>query len=89
MAGGLDGRARRVRRLEGPDYGPERLAPSHTEEEARALEAETREVEEELRALGVDPGEWRPDDDRAHLSLEEHIAAIEKEIKELGDDDDH
>jgi hypothetical protein len=37
----------------------------------------------------VDPGEWRPDDDRAHLSLEEHIAAIEKEIKELDHDDDH
>ena len=87
MAGGLDGRVRRVRRLEGLDYGPERLAPSHTEEEASALDAEIREVEEELRALGVDPGEWRPDD-RAHLSLEEHIAAIETEIKEL-DYDDH
>jgi hypothetical protein len=85
VAGSLDGRARRVRRLEG--LGRERPAPSRTEEEARALDAEIRELEEELQALGADPDGWRhASSDRAHLTLDEHIAAIEKEI---GDDDDH
>ena len=82
MAGSLDGRARRVRRLEG--LGRERPAPSRTEEEARALDAEIRELDEELEALGVDPDEWRHDG-RMDLPLDEHIAALEKEIH--GDDD--
>ncbi len=87
MAGGLGGRARRVRRIEVLCYGPERPAPSRTEEEARALTVEIRKLEEEIQALGGDPYAWRcADDDRAHLSLEEHIAAIEKE---LDDDEDH
>ena len=84
MAGSLDGRARRVRRLEG--RGLERPAPSRTELEARALDAEIREVEEELEALGADPDEWRRGDERMDLPLDEHIAALEKEIH---DDDDH
>jgi hypothetical protein len=93
MAGGLGGRARRVRRLEGLDGNREKPSPSQTEREARALDAEIRKVEEELRALGADPDERCPADDRMDLSLEEQIAALENEIaaieKELGDDDDH
>jgi len=39
-----------------------------------------------LRALRVGPDEWHYADDLARLSLNEHIAATEKE---LGDDDDN
>jgi hypothetical protein len=84
MAGSLDGRARRVRRLEG--RGLERSSPSRTEQEARALDAEMRELEEELRALGVNPEAGHHADDRTDLSLDEHIAELEKE---LGNDDDY
>lgn len=86
MAGSLGGRAWRVRKLEGLDRGRERPAPSRTELEARALDAEIRELEEELRALGVDPDERDHSDARMDLSLDEQIAEHEKE---LGDDDDH
>jgi alkylhydroperoxidase family enzyme len=85
MAGSLDGRARRVRRLEGLDRNRERPTPSRTEREAHALDAEIRELEEELRALGVDPYEWRHADDRAGLTFDEEITAIERE---LGDGDE-
>ena len=83
MAGILDVRARRVRRLEG--RGLERPAPSRTELEAWALDVEIKELRDEIRALVVDPDEWRPDI-RMDLSLDEHIAALEKEIH---DADDH
>lgn len=86
MAGSLGGRSWRVRKLEGLDRNRERAEPSRTEEEARALDAEIREVEEELQDLGVDPNGWRhAANDRAHMTLDEHIAALEKEIH----DDDH
>jgi len=55
MAGSLGGRARRVWRLEGLDHGRERPPLSRTEREARALDAEIREIEEESRRL-----EWTP-----------------------------
>ena len=84
MAGSLDGRARRVRWLEG--RGLERPASSRTELEARALDAEIRELEEELRALGVDPEARHHGEDRMDLSLDEQIAELEKE---MGDDDGH
>jgi len=84
MAGSIDGRARRVRRLEG--RGRERAAPSRTELEARALDAEIRELEQEMRALGVNPEAWHHGEDRTDLSLDEQIAELEKE---LGDDNDH
>jgi hypothetical protein len=74
-----------VRRLEGLERGRVRPEPSRTELEAWALDAEIREVEEELRALGTDPDELRPADERPGLSLEEHIKAIEREL----DDGDH
>ena len=86
MAGILGGRSWRVRKLEGLDRNRERAEPSRTEEEARALDAEIREVEEELEALGVDPDEWRHGAERMDLPLDEHIAELEKE---LDDDDDH
>jgi cell division septum initiation protein DivIVA len=84
MAGSLGGRSWRVRRLEG--RGLERPSPSRTELEARALDAEIRELEEEMRALGVDPEAWHHADDRTDLTLDEQIAELEKE---LGNDDDH
>jgi hypothetical protein len=86
MAGSLGGRYWRVRRLEGLARGRERPAPSRTEREACALNAEIREIEEQVQALGADPDEWRHAGGRMHLLLVEHIAAIEKE---LGDEDDH
>ena len=86
MAGSLGGRSWRVRRLEGLDRSLQRLAPSRTEQEARALDAEIREIEEQLQDLGADPDEWRHTGGRTDLSLEEHITAIERE---LGDDDDY
>ena len=49
------------------------------EREARALDAEIREVEE-LRILEVDPDGWHHAGDRAGPSLEEYIAAVEKEL---------
>ena len=86
MAGSLGGRSWRVRRLEGLERGRQRPAPSRTEQEARALDAEIREIEEQLQDLGADPDEWRHAGGQADLSLEEHITAIERE---LGDDGDH
>jgi hypothetical protein len=86
MAGSLGGRAWRVRKLEGLDRGRQRPSPSRTELEACALDAEIRELEEELRALGGDPEAWHHGEDRTDLSLDEQIAELEKE---LGDEDDH
>jgi hypothetical protein len=86
MARSLGGRAWRVRKLEGLDRSRERPPLSRREREAHGLDVEIREIEDELRALEVDPGEWRYTSGRADLSLEEHIAAIEKE---LDDGDDH
>jgi hypothetical protein len=80
------------RRLENPERlgglgsGRQRTAPSWTEQEAHALDAEIREIEEQLKDLGADPDEWRRGDERMGLPLDEHIAALEKEIH---DDDDH
>jgi hypothetical protein len=92
MAGSLGGRSWRVRKLEGLDRSRERPSPSRTELEARALDAEIREWEEELRALGVDPDERDHGDLRMDMSLDEEIAELELEIaaleKEL-DYDDH
>jgi hypothetical protein len=86
MAGSLGGRSWRVRKLEGLDRNRERPSPSRTELEAHALDAEIRELEEELRALGSDPEAWHHGEDRTDLSLDEQIAELEKE---LGNDDDH
>ena len=86
MAGSLGGRSWRVRKLEGLDRNRERPEPSWTELEAWALDAEIRELEEEIRALGGNPDDWRLAGDHMDLPLDEHIAKLEKEIH---DDDDH
>ena len=83
---GLRSRTKRLERVGGLDRGRQRPALSRTEQEAHALDAEIREIEEQLQDLGEDPDEWRHADARAGLSLEEHITAIERE---LGDDGDH
>jgi hypothetical protein len=85
MAGSLGGRSWRVRRLEGLDRSLQSPEPSRTEQEARALDAGIREIEEQLQDLGEDPDEWRHADARAGLSLEEHITAIERELDDDGD----
>jgi hypothetical protein len=82
MAGSLGGRSWRVRRLQGLGRERERPAPSRTEEEARALDAEIREAEEELRALGVDPDELPRAGDQMHLLPDEHIVELEKELEQ-------
>ena len=95
MAGSLDGRARRVRRLEARER--ERPpTPSRTQEEARAIDAEIARLEQEMLAEGIDPqstpGEVQEFMERLEgLSLDEKIAALEAEIarEEIGDDEDH
>ena len=72
--------------LEDLDRNRERPEPSRTEREARVLDAEMRELEEEMRALRLDPYEAPVAGDRPGLSLDEEIATIEKE---LGHDDGH
>jgi hypothetical protein len=84
VAGSLDGRARRVRRLETQEER-RRSPTSRTQAEAWALDAEIRGLERELRAEGLDPDETLRGVD-VSLPLDEHIAAIEKE---LADDEDH
>ena len=99
MAGSLDGRARRVRRLETQARERGRTAPpSRTQEELRTIDAEIRRLEEEMRAEGIDPYRM-PDRTQTNsaghptLSLDEHVAMLEEEIaaieKELGDDEDY
>ena len=82
MAGSLGGRARRVRRLEARRVPERPPATSRTQEEARALDAEIRALEREVKARGDDPDDrGRAElDTYADLPLEEQIAAIEKEI---------
>jgi hypothetical protein len=56
-----------------------RPAPSRTQLEIWAIDAELRRLERELKALGVDPSEcWRGAP--AGLPLDEHIAMLEAEI---------
>ena len=82
MAGSLDGRARRVRKLEGLDCSRVRAGPSRAELEAWALNAEIREIEAEMRTLGMDPYKWRLGDDLIGLPPDEHIAELEKELEQ-------
>lgn len=87
MAGSLDGRARRVRRLE--THARERgrpSAPSRTQEEAWAIDAEIARLEREMLAEGIDPqstpGEVQEFMEGLEgLSLDEKIAALEAEIE--------
>jgi hypothetical protein len=81
MAGSLDGRARRVSRLEARTREPGPPPASRTQEEARALDEQIRELEGEIEAQSGDPDEWRRDDAHAGLSLEEQRSIIEKEME--------
>jgi hypothetical protein len=83
---GLRSRTKRLERVGGLDRGRQRPASSRTEREAHSLDAEIREIVEQMQVLGADPDEWRHAGARAGLSLEEHITAIERE---LDDDDDY
>jgi hypothetical protein len=86
VAGSLDGRARRVRRLETQARERGRPpGPSRTQEEIRAIDAEIARLERELRAEGIDP--WpKPGVVQAYmeslegLTLDEKIAYLEAEI---------
>lgn len=80
MAGSLDGRARRVSRLEARTREPSPPPASRSQEEAWALDAQIRQLEGEIEAQSGDPDEWRRDDAHAGLSLVEHTSAIEKEM---------
>jgi hypothetical protein len=86
VAGSLDGRARRVRRLE--TRARERGRPptsSRTQEEAWAIDAEIARLEREMLAEGIDPYRESAEvqefmESLEGLSLDEKIAALEAEI---------
>ena len=86
MARSLDGRARRVRRLETQARERGRPpAPSRTQEEIWAIDAEIARLKQEMLAEGIDPqstpGDVQEFMERLEgLSLEEKIAALEAEI---------
>jgi hypothetical protein len=77
VRGSLDGRLRRVRRLETGLRGT--LPPSRTQEEAWAIDAEVRELEKEMNPQGIDPDECLRGVSM-DLPLDEHIAKLEAEI---------
>jgi 5'-3' exonuclease len=87
VAGSLDGRAWRVRRLEVQTRKRGRSpAPSRTQEEAWAIDAEIARLDRQMKALGIDPyrepGRIHETNFAGHpmLSLDEHIAMLEAEI---------
>jgi hypothetical protein len=87
VAGSLDGRARRVRRLETRARERGRPpAPSRTQEEAWAIDAEIARLEREMRTEGIDPNHESAAVQEfmerfEGLSLDEKIAALEAEIE--------
>jgi hypothetical protein len=78
--GSLNGR---VRRLEERNREP--IRPSRTQEVARALDAEIREVERELQILGVDPYECLRGVS-VDVPLDEEIARLEEELEGCRED---
>jgi hypothetical protein len=92
VPGSVDGRVRRVRRLETQARERGRPpAPSRTQEEIWAIDAEIARLEREMRAQGIDPYR-EPDRTRTNsaghptLSLDEHIAMLEEEIGRCQED---
>lgn len=83
--GSLDGRARRVRRLETQARERGRPPTSRTLEEIRAIDAQIARLDAEIRALGGDP-QPSPAEVQAFmerfkgLTLDETIEALEEEI---------
>jgi len=69
----------RLRALEERGHERERSPTSRTQEEIWAIDAEIREIEREMRTLGIDPDECLRDAD-VSLPLDEHIAMLEEEI---------
>jgi hypothetical protein len=89
---GLGGR---VSRLEERSRAAARPVPSRTQQEIRAIDAEIRELEREMRADGVDPyrdatraswAAWRNSAGHPTLPLDEHIAMLEAEIERCPED---
>jgi hypothetical protein len=68
----------RVSKLEQGGRG--RLAPSRTQLEVWAIDAEIRELEREMKAHGEDPNECLREA-RVDVPLDEHIAILEVEIE--------
>jgi hypothetical protein len=81
-----------VRRLEARARERERPpAPSRTQEEARAIEAEIARLEREMLAEGIDPyresdREWMNSAGHPMISLDEHIAMLEEKLKQCPED---
>ena len=74
---------RRVERLEERNREPVR--PSRTQEVARALDAEIRNLERELQVLGVNPYECLREVSM-DLPLDEEIARLEEELEGCRED---
>jgi hypothetical protein len=75
----------RLRALEGRGGKSKRPPTSRTAEEFRAIDAEIRDLEEEMRAEGIDPRETLGEvqaflEGVEGLSLDEKIRALEEEI---------
>jgi hypothetical protein len=92
VAGSLDGRARRVRRLETQARERGRPpAPSRTQGEIWAIDAEIARIEREMIAEGIAPYRepdrtWTNSVGHPTLSLDEHIAMLEEEIGRCQED---
>jgi hypothetical protein len=89
--GSLDGRFRRVRRLEERGRELERPPTSRTLEEVRAIDAEIARLEREMRAEGIAPYRepartWTNSAGHPTLSLDEHIAMLEEELGRCQED---
>jgi hypothetical protein len=74
---------RRVERLE--EHNREPIKPSLTQEAARAIDAQIRELEGELLVLGINPYECLRGAS-VDLPLDEEIARLEEELEGCRED---
>jgi hypothetical protein len=89
--GSLDGRFRRVRRLEERGREVESPPTSETLQEIRAIDAEIAKIEEEMKALGKNPQDTPAEVEAFFarfkgLTLDEKIKALEEEIGRCQED---